>query len=200
MAPLLPIIAIAIAIVKGGTSVQDIIHRFHSALPQIRAWIDEYLESHVTSARNLDDMPPLSTAFPREVLGRARMVLVSRTPFPPVSQSGLPEFAQHERRGFDGITFKNTLFVVDGRQTLRLQFHELVHTVQWARLGVDRFLLAYGIGLLLHGYEQSPLEKMAYTLEQQFLSGALPTDLVRVTEQDSDTVRKEVASIVGMGS
>jgi hypothetical protein len=94
------------------------------------------------------------------------MVLVSQTPFPPVSQFGLPEFGEHERRVFDGITFKNTFFVVDGRQTLRLQFHELVHTVQWARLGVDRFLLAYGFGLLKYGYEQSPLEKMAYGLEQ----------------------------------
>jgi hypothetical protein len=75
---------------------------------------------------------------------RARMVLVDRTPYPPVSQFGLPEFAAFERRSFDGITFKSTFFVVGDR----LQFHELVHVVQWARLGVDRFLLAYGLGLL----------------------------------------------------
>ena len=29
--------------------------------------------------------------------------------------------------------------------------HELVHVVQWDRLGVDRFLLAYGIGLVQSG-------------------------------------------------
>lgn len=180
--------------------MQDIIRRFHSALPQIRAWIDQYLESHSASARKLDNMPPLSTAFPPEVLGRARMVLVPKTPFPPVSQFGLPEFAQHERRGFDGITFKHTFFVVDGRQALRLQFHELVHTVQWARLGVDRFLLAYGVGLLQYGYEQSPLEKMAYTLEQQFVRGPLPADLVRFIEEGSDAIWSEAAPIVGMPS
>jgi hypothetical protein len=115
-----------------------------------------------------------------------------------VSQFGLPEFAQHERRTFDGITFKNTFFVVDGCQTLRLQFHELVHTVQWARLGVDRFLLAYGFGLLQYGYEQSPLEKMAYSLEQQFERGPLPKDLVRVIEDGSDAAWNQVAPIFGM--
>jgi hypothetical protein len=180
--------------------VQDIIRRFHSALPQIRAWIDQHLESHSASARKLDNMRPLSIAFPPEVLGRARMVLVPKTPFPPVSQFGLPEFAQHERRVFDGITFKQTFFVVDGCQTLRLQFHELVHTVQWARLGVDRFLLAYGVGLLQYDYEQSPLEKMAYTLEQQFVRGALPADLVRFIEEGSDAIWNEAAPVVGMRS
>lgn len=178
--------------------MQDTIRRFHSALPQIRAWIDQYLASTAATARKLDSMPPLSTAFPPEVLGRARMVLVSQTPFPPVSQFGLPEFAQHQRRAFDGITFKNTFFVVDGCQTLRLQFHELVHTVQWARLGVDRFLLAYGLGLLQHGYEQSPLESMAYGLEQQFVSGSLPKDLVRLIEDGSDAIWNQVAPIVGV--
>ena len=178
--------------------MEDMIRRFHSALPQIRAWIDQYLESNVATARRLDSLPPLRTAFPPEVLARARMVLVSQTPFPPVSQFGLPEFGEHERRAFDGITFKNTFFVVDGRQTLRLQFHELVHTVQWARLGVDRFLLAYGFGLLQYGYEQSPLEKMAYGLEHQFVSGSLPKDLVRFIENGSDAVWHQVAPIVGV--
>jgi RHS repeat-associated protein len=85
--------------------VEDMIRRFHSALPQIRAWIDRYLESNAANARRLDSMPPLRTAFPPEVFARARMVLVSQTPFPPVSRFGLPEFADHERRGFDGISY-----------------------------------------------------------------------------------------------
>jgi hypothetical protein len=43
---------------------------------------------------------------------------------------------------------------------------------------VERFLLAYSLGLALHGYEDSPLEKMAYdftastaTLWWQILNG-----------------------------
>jgi hypothetical protein len=177
----------------------DIIPRFHKALPQIRAWIYKYLDSQAAAARKLDNMPPLGSVFPPEVLERARMVLVDRTPFPPVSQFGLPEFAQHERRQFDGITFKNTFFVASGRQTLRLQFHELVHTVQWAKLGVDRFLLAYGFGLLQYGYEQSPLEVMAYGLEQEFAAGRSPKpiELVRQIEESSEAIWNQAAPIVG---
>jgi hypothetical protein len=151
-------------------------------------WID---------AGKLDTWPPLGPAFLADVFERARMVLLERTPFPPVSQFGLPEFAAHERRAFDAITFKNTFFVVNGRLTLRLQFHELVHVVQWARLGADKFLLAYGFGLLHYGYEQSPLEKMAYALEEQFVRGQLPRDLIRVIDEGSDAIWNQAAPVVG---
>lgn len=176
----------------------DIIRRFHAALPQIRAWIDQHLETHAASARKLETSwhPRLASAYPPDVFERARTVLVDRTPYPPVSQFGLPEFAAFERRSFDGITFKSTFFVAKGRETERLQFHELVHVVQWARLGVDRFLLAYGLGLLQFGYEQSPLEKMAYTLEDQFVRGQVPKDLVRVIEERTDVIWSQAAPIV----
>jgi hypothetical protein len=128
------------------------------------------------------------------------MVLVDRTPYPPVSKFGLPEFTALEQRRFDGITFKNTFFVLKGRDTERLQFHELVHVVQWARLGVDRFLLAYGVGLLQFGYEESPLEKMAYTLEDQFVQGRVPNDLVRVIDEGTDAIWMQAAPIVGVAS
>jgi hypothetical protein len=45
--------------------------------------------------------------------------------------TGLTEFASLERRAFDGITFRNTFFVVKGRESEALYFHELVHVVQW---------------------------------------------------------------------
>jgi hypothetical protein len=122
---------------------------------------------------------------------------VDRTPFPPVSQFGLPEFASQEGRAFDGITFKSTLFVVRGRESEALYFHELVHVVQWARLGVDKFVLAYGVGLLEFGYENSPLEKMAYTLEEEFKRGRVPRDLVRVIEEGADNVWDQAAAILG---
>ena len=51
--------------------MQDIIRRFHSALPKIRDWIEQHLEAHSASASKLDIMPPLSTAFPAEILERA---------------------------------------------------------------------------------------------------------------------------------
>ncbi len=176
----------------------DIIRRFQAALPQVRGWIDQLLETHAGSTRKVNTLGflRLAACYPADVLEHARVVSVNRTPFPPVSQFGLPEFASHEGRGFDGITFKNTFFIVKGRESEALHFHELVHVVQWARLGVDNFLLAYGVGLLQFGYENSPLEKTAYSLEEQFKRGQLPKDLVRVIEEDADDIWRQVAAIL----
>lgn len=175
----------------------DIVLRLHQALPQIRQWIDQYIESHAAAATTIPNRPPLSSAFPSEIFARTRMVLVDRTPFPPVSQFGLPELADHASLQFDGITFKNTIFLVSGHVTPRLQFHELVHTVQWAQLGADRFLLAYADGLLRFGYAQSPLERMAYGLEQQFVQGRQPKHLLTMIEGASEEIWKQSLPHVG---
>jgi hypothetical protein len=183
-----------------GTSTSaDVIRRFYVALPQVRAWIDQLLETHSANARRVSTLGfnRLASCYPVDLLERARVVSVERTPFPPVSQFGLPEFAQHQGRQFEGITFKNTFFVVRGREFESLHFHELVHVVQWSRLGVDNFLLSYGLGLLQFGYEQSPLEQMAYSLQQLFERGSVPNDLVRIIENGADEVWKRVAQVVG---
>jgi hypothetical protein len=64
--------------------------------------------------------------------------------------------------------------------------HELVHVVQWSRLGVDNFLLSCGLGLLQFGYEQ-----------QLFDRGSVPNDLVRIIETGTDQVWKQVARVLG---
>lgn len=83
-----------------------------------------------------------------------------------------------------------------GHASEELHFHELVHVVQWARLGVDNFLLAYGLGLLLSGYAQSPLEQMAYELQRHFELGTAPQELVRIIEQGTDDIWNQTAMIV----
>ena len=181
-------------------SVQaDVIRRFYAALPQVRTWIDQLLVAHSVNARKVSTLgfDRLASCYPAELLERARVVSVERTPFPPVSQFGLPEFEQLEGRQFEGITFKNTFFVVRGREFESLHFHELVHVVQWSRLGVDNFLLSYALGLLQFGYEQSPLEQMAYSLQQLFELGSVPNELVRIIESGADWVWKQVAQVVG---
>ncbi len=134
-----------------GTSTRaDVIRRLYAALPQVRAWIDQLLETHSANARKVSTLGfnRLASCYPADLLERARVVSVERTPFPPVSQFGLPEFAHLQGRQFEGITFKNTFFVVGGREFESLHFHELVHVVQWSRLGVDNFLISYGISLV----------------------------------------------------
>jgi hypothetical protein len=38
-------------------------------------------------------------------------------------------------------------------------------------LGVETFLLVYALGILEHGYEASPLEAIAYKLQNEFEEG-----------------------------
>lgn len=176
----------------------DIIRRFHTALPQVRAWIDQFVDAHAARSQAVSALgfTQLSTCFPRELLERARVVSVESVPFPPVDKFGLPEFTPVQQMAFDGITFKDTFYIKQGRASEALHFHELVHVVQWSRLGVDNFLLAYGLGLLLSGYEKSPLEQMAYTLQRNFELGTLPQKLVQVIEQGTDTIWSQIAPIV----
>lgn len=102
-----------------------------------------------------------------------------------------------ERRSFAAITFRDRVFVVPSEATESLYFHELVHVVQWARLGVERFLWAYGLGLLEHGYRESPLERMTYRLERGFQRGEVPRDLMAEIEEQTDAIWAQVASRLG---
>jgi hypothetical protein len=176
----------------------DIIRRFHTALPQMRAWIDELLDAHADDAPTVSTLgfTRLAACFPQELLERAKVVSVHRVPFPPIDKFGLSEFGSMQRMSFDGITFKNTFFLQQGRASVGLHFHELVHVVQWSRLGIDNFLLAYGLGLLSFEYAQSRLEQMAYTLQRNFEFGTLPQELVRVIEQGTDAIWGQAAPIV----
>jgi hypothetical protein len=57
-----------------------------------------------------------------------------------------------------------------------LHFHELVHVVQWRHLGPEQILGRYANGLERFGYRQSPLERIAYDLEERFDREAQPFD------------------------
>jgi hypothetical protein len=176
----------------------DLIRRFHLALPAVRSWIDQYIEAHAPEARKVSTLgfSRLGLAYPHELLERTKVVTVDRVPFPPVDQFDLPEFATLQNMQFDGITFKDTFFLLRGCESESLHFHELVHVIQWARLGVDNFLLAYGLGLIQAGYANSPLEAMAFALQGLFDRGALPTDVVQTIEQHTDVIWSTAAPIV----
>lgn len=75
-----------------------------------------------------------------------------------------------------GIAFVDTIVVLDrvGRQDrLSLLFHELVHVVQYRRLGAAGFLRRYVEGWIEEGrrYAAIPLEREAYALQARFEAG-----------------------------
>ena len=96
----------------------------------------------------------------------------------------------------DCITYVDTIFVNYLQKTESLFFHELVHVVQWERLGVDNFLLAYGIGLMKFGYQDSPLEQMAYFLQDHFDRGTLDLGVIELIRQGTDVIWRDVASLL----
>jgi hypothetical protein len=176
----------------------DIIRRLHIALPQVREWIDELFDSYgdSTSVASEIGFTRLSACFPQDLLERARVVTVEHVPFPPVEKYGLPEFATMQQMDLDGITFKDAIFLKRGLSSEALHFHELMHVIRWSRLGVDDFLLAYGLGLFSFGYAQNPLEQMAYALQYNFELGTLPKELISVIEHGTDAIWSHVAQII----
>lgn len=180
----------------------DLIKRFHAALPSVRQWIEEYVQRHADEAKSVYSLGfgRLSAYFPEELLARAKTVTVPRTPFPPLGSFGLPEFAAMQQREFDGITFNDTYFLRLGCSSESLHFHELVHVVQWARLGVDNFLLAYGFGLIQDGYEHSPLEAMAYGLQRDFERHLVIPQLVPRIVALTDAIWNPIAPLIQQGS
>jgi hypothetical protein len=168
----------------------DVVQRFYRVLPQVRGWIETYLERHAAQAQTVHSqgIEGLAQYYPVELLSSAKSVVVSAVEFPPVHMLGLPEFNYLQRMSFDGITFKDTYFLRRGAQSPALHFHELVHVVQWARLGVDNFILAYGAGLLQGSYEKAPFEQMAYRLQADFERRVPIARLVQLIEQETDAI------------
>ena len=177
----------------------DLILKLRSALPSVHQWIDETLKKYNATSIPVIDLSfsRLKIALPFELLSKARVVVVNgKVPFPPLSQMGLPEFKEMENMTMAGITFKNTFFVNQFHQTESLYFHELVHVVQWERLGANNFLLAYGVGLMNFGYQNSPLEKMAYSLQTDFDDGILPMNTVGIICQQTDDIWNTVSNSI----
>jgi len=170
--------------------MNSIATKLRDSLPIIIAWIDEIILAHANVAMQVSDCPftQLREHYHKDILDHSRVVIVPEVPFPPLSRLGLPEFHAMETMLLDGVTYKNMFFVRDGRQGASLYFHELVHVVQWTRLGVNNFLLAYAVGLVQYGYQKSPLEQMAYQLQSRFDRKQVPSNLVKMIEEQTDTI------------
>jgi len=177
----------------------DLIRKFHSALPTVREWIERTLEENKNHAVPVIDLafPRLEKVFPLDLLSKAKVVVVTgKLPFPPLSRMGLPELSQMENMPMAGITYKDTFFINQADRRESLHFHELIHVVQWERLGVDNFLLAYGVGLMQFGYQNSPLEQMAYSLQEAFDRGNPAAGLVDIVRQRTDAIWRNVAPLI----
>lgn len=157
-------------------------------LPQLRdaeiAWIIEQVARYIQHQRQtyrgravlLDGQQRsvLQPFFQASVLDSARVVVlagerVNNPPFYPglhrmgFGAGSLPDFSL-----MAAITFVDTV-VSHEPFTDRLLFHELVHVVQYQKLGLPQFAAKYVRGFLNGGsYEGIPLEMNAYELDERY--------------------------------
>jgi hypothetical protein len=135
------------------------------------------------SVRQKDAMFPF---FPQPVLDSTRLVVlagqrVTNRPFygeltkMGFEAASLPDFAH-----MAAITFVDTVVSHESFAD-RLLFHELVHVVQYEKLGLLEFAVKYVRGLLSgDAYEGIPLEMNAYELDARF--AAAPTKAFSVAD------------------
>jgi len=160
------------------------------ALPGVRAWIGGLRREYAEAGEPVAALgfPRLPDYFSSDVLHAARVVTVTKIPFPPIGDLGLIELVDLTQMALSGVTYDDLIFVHQSLRTERVHFHELVHAVQWRTLGVDRFLLTYGAGVIERGYAHSPLEAIAYDLQSGFDRGvALPDLESRIAAHARDT-------------
>jgi hypothetical protein len=176
-----------------------IIHKFHSVLPVMNEWIDQTIESYREKSTPVIDLnfSRINQIFPKKLLEKTKVVMLpDKLPFPPLSQMGLAELSGMEQMPIAGITYKYTFFVNQNHLTESLHFHELIHVVQWERLGAEKFLLAYGVGLIQFGYEESPLEQMAYRLQNDFNAGIVPKGIIELIYRETDELWNQVRPMI----
>lgn len=157
-------------------------------LPKLRdaeiAWViqqvAEYIEQQRQTYRGrvvpLDchQRSTMQPFFPAATLDSARVVVLTgeRVVNPPfygqLVQMGFKPAALPNLSCMAGITFVDTV-VSHEAFTERLLFHELVHAVQYEKLGLPQFAAKYVRGFLSGGsYEAIPLEMNAYELDARF--------------------------------
>jgi hypothetical protein len=142
---------------------------------QLTDWVATYIagqrsyfqeRAQAISAGHVSALEPF---FPKEILSLVR-VAQGRASEPPF-YSQLRALGIRNAPPFSsmaGITFEDVVVHVQPLTT-SLLFHELVHAVQYKHLGLNGFAKLYVRGFLTGGsYEEIPLEKQAYGLEDRF--------------------------------
>jgi hypothetical protein len=153
--------------------------------PQHISWASEQVAAYIEKQRKIHrpQAAPLSSQqratmqpfFPASVLDAARLLTLTDHHLPNpdfysmlaamgIESKYLPDFSD----GIAAITFQDVIISYEPF-TDQLLFHELVHAVQYQKLGLDEFAERYVNGFLQGGgYDGVPLEINAYQLDERF--------------------------------
>lgn len=146
------------------------------------AWTSELssFSDGVVGSVQPSDFRMLEQAFSKEFIGKQRAVIVQRCPQLPYEHLGISARDLPRGDAVSGLAYSGNYFI---REELRdwqpVHFHELVHLTQREILGHWAYVGLHLVGLLKHGYRESPLEKMAYRLQNEFYGFRRPVDVER---------------------
>ncbi len=162
-------------------------------LPKVQAWIDSYINANSHLAIPVADLnfQRLPKYFSTERLRNSKAVNVDNIQMPPLSLMGFTNFSDYENMKFIGITYKDTFFLApEAHNCESTHFHEMVHIIQWDTLGPERFLFVYAIYLIYSDYNNSPLERMAYELQEMFNKGSHILELEKMIKKETLSISR----------
>lgn len=142
-------------------------------IERIEEWIRQVNTSHEPLRRSCSVFQDhFSGFYSPTFLASAHFVIVESIPkpdLPELREAGLGDFINMD---VAGITYDDTYYVQRrAANELRLHFHELVHVLQWRQLKPSGFIKRYIDEIQTYGYEEAPLEKMAFRLDAHYQSG-----------------------------
>ena len=145
---------------------------FRAIVPEVEQWVKDQVAPHRDGAPAVADFgfSRLPGYYSAQLLGQTKAIAVPRCPELPLARFGITGVEAPKGDGIAGITLNDSYFLKNGTAVRdeSVHFHELVHVVQWRILGPATFIKTYAIGLFIQGYENSPLEEIAYTCEDRF--------------------------------
>jgi hypothetical protein len=156
-------------------------------LPAILEWINEITTYYKQNAPYTSELniSRLSDYYPQQLLQNTQVAIVKRCPLPPLAKFGIKGMSVYETWEPKGVQYKDMYFV---RKDLKhwnvVHFHELVHTIQWQILKDKAYMDLYGTGIIEKGYRQSPLEEMAWRLQQSFEYNQTPFDVSNIVRME----------------
>lgn len=145
-------------------------------IKEVAGYIERQRQTYRQRAVPLDpnERAVMQPFFPASCLDSTRVVVLSgqRVTNPPfygeLIKMGFEAISLPDFKRMTAITFVDTV-VSHAPFTERLLFHELVHVVQYEKLGLPEFAAKYVRGFLSGGsYEAIPLEVNAYELDARF--------------------------------
>jgi hypothetical protein len=150
-------------------------------VPIFNRWIEELKQSwsEYTDYVDLGQLEGLAPYFSKSLLRSTRAISVDCCPDVPYEFFGLEGVRLPRGPELGGLACADSYFIKASLAAWQpTHFHELIHVIQWKILGPDAYLGLSLLGLTSQGYRVSPLEKMAYSLQDRFSAGRGAFDAV----------------------